>query len=87
MIERLLLEGDIRIVRAALDAGLKRIGENGKPALMTEIDLDGIDWPLSSVVEPALEAVAFTCFGKRYSELLTEMTAARQAEEVESGAS
>lgn len=78
--EKLLLAGHPGAIRAVLDAGLKRLDENGRPAPAVDIDLDGdLDWPVPEIVTPALEAVAYSWLAKSYSELLAEATAAREA--------
>jgi hypothetical protein len=77
--EKLLLAGNVEMIRAAVDAGLKRNSPNGKPAPVTEIDLDEIEWPIGEIAEAALNALAVAYHGKRYDVLLAEATAAHEA--------
>lgn len=78
--EKLLLNGHPGAIRAVLDAGLKRLDENGKPVPAVDVDLDGdLEWPVTEIVTPALEAIAYAWFGKTYSEMIAEATAAREA--------
>lgn len=77
--EKLLLAGHPGAVRAVLDHGLKREDENRKIVPATDIDLDAIDWPVTEVVEPALNVLAYCWFGRTYAEMIAEATAAREA--------
>jgi len=77
--EKLLLAGNPKMIRAALDAGLKREGPDGKPVPVTEHDLDEIEWPVGEIAEAALNALAVAYHGKRYDTMLAEATAAREA--------
>ncbi|MCQ3942635.1 MAG: hypothetical protein DPW22_05400 [Alphaproteobacteria bacterium] len=77
--EKLLLAGNIEVLKAAIDAGLKREGPDEKPVPVTEVDLDEIEWPVSDVAEAALNALAVATYGKRYDTLMAEATAAREA--------
>ena len=74
--ERMLLDGNSSAIRVVLDCGLKRRGEDGKPAPAVDIDLDADqEWSVTDIVRPALEALAFSFFRKTYSELLAEAAA------------
>lgn len=86
LIERLTLDGNAAMIRAILDNGLKRLNEDEKLVPMAEVDLDEIDWPMGEVARPALEVICYAYHGKTYSEVLAELTAARQEEEAEGGA-
>lgn len=77
--EKLLLAGHPGAVRAVLDHGLKRQDENGKIVPATDIDLDGLDWPVTEIVEPALNVLAYCWFGRTYGEMIADATAAREA--------
>lgn len=78
--ERLLLSGHPGAVRAVLDHGLKRAGPDGKAVPAVDVDISGdLDWPVSEVVQPALEAIAYSWFGKSYSELIEEAAKAAKA--------
>jgi len=77
--EKLLLAGHPGAVRTVLDAGLKRLNEEGKPVPATDIDLDDADWPVTEIVEPALNVLAYNWFGRTYAEMVSEATAAREA--------
>lgn len=79
VMERLLLDGHPAAVRAAIDAGLKREGENGKPVPCSDIDLEEIEWPVSDIVMPALNAFAYGYFRQSYDEIIAEVTAAAEA--------
>lgn len=76
--EKLLLVGNMKMIRAALDAGLKREGPDGKPEPVTEHDLDEIEWPVGEIAEAALNALAVAYHGKRYDTMLSEATARRE---------
>lgn len=77
--EKLLLAGNIEVLKAAIDAGLKQEGPDGKPVPVTDVDLDEIEWPVSEVAEAALNALSVATYGKRYDTMLAEATAAREA--------
>lgn len=77
--EKLLLAGNVQMIRTCLDAGLKREGPDGKPVPVTEHDLDEIEWPTGEIVEAALNALAIAHYNKRYDTMLAEATAAREA--------
>ncbi|MBU4543590.1 MAG: hypothetical protein KJ897_04095 [Alphaproteobacteria bacterium] len=81
LIERLTLDGNAAMIRAILDSGLKRLGEDGKMTLMAEVDLDEIDWPMSEVARPALEVICHAYHGETYSEVLAKAMAAAEAAE------
>lgn len=77
--EKLLLAGNIQMIRAAIDAGLKTTDEAGKVIPVASVDLDEIEWPVGEIVEAALNALAVAYHNKRYDTLLAEATAAREA--------
>lgn len=79
MAERCLLSGNPKVMRAAIDAGLKREGADGKPVPVTDIALDEVEWPVGEIAEASLNALAVAYHGKRYDVLLAEATAAREA--------
>lgn len=85
VIERKLLDGHSGTVRAVLDVGLKRKGDpypsgGWKAVPAADIDLDDdLPWPVSEIVELAMNAIAYSWLRKTYSEMIAEVTAAREA--------
>ncbi|MHA6644574.1 hypothetical protein [Mesorhizobium sp. A623] len=78
-VERLLLNGDVQVLRHCLDACLKVDGPDGKPVPATGIDLDDPGFSITDAVTPILNVLAYLTFGKSYDEMIAEATAAREA--------
>ena len=81
IIERQLLAGSPKMVRMALDYGLKTV-RDGK-AVPLEIDLDEPPFAIGPAVEAALNALAISIMGKSYADLIAEATADAQARAAE----
>lgn len=78
-LERQLIGGNPKMVRAAIDIGLKRKDEEGRNVPYTGLDFDDLPFTLGEAVEAALPAITVAITGKTYRELLEDETAQIQA--------
>jgi hypothetical protein len=78
-IERHLLAGNPKMVRAAIDIGLKRKDAEGQNVAYTGLDFDDLPFTVGEAVEAALPAICVAMTGSTYAELIAEATAAHKA--------